>query len=216
LQASRTRDPERQAQIAEDLNEERLIAIPRLEWIEEQTDTALERANELRDQGQFEAALDIWQDLADNILSAAYERPAEEPKPTKKSMERRRTRPPAQQSPATPTVVFADDHTRLSHEIRTAVAQFNSDHPRAAPQPGRKTVLEPVRFDAAESERGETALFWANDFINAERDPHTLHPDYEHPTDAPSPVYHVEPRTKQLLDALKIPYQTVEPQTATR
>jgi hypothetical protein len=68
---------------------------------------------------------------------------------------------------------------------------------------------EAIQFAPEHAEQGEIALFWADDFMHGEFDPAEADPEYERPTSSPSPVYHVEPRTAQLLNTLQIPYRRI-------
>jgi hypothetical protein len=110
-------------------------------------------------------------------------------------------------------LVFADDHARLSHTIRKAVDCFNVEHPKGYPALGvnRSYWREAIQFDPEYAERGEIALFWADDFMHSECDPAEADPEYERPPNTPSTLYHVQPRTVQLLDSLRIPYRRVLP-----
>jgi hypothetical protein len=86
--------------------------------------------------------------------------------------------------------------TRLSFEVAAAVDQLVATLPPEDTRPGNVAPLEPIAFDPACSVRGRVALFYADDFMHANRE---------------RTVYYVRPRTRKILDALGVSYSIADP-----
>lgn len=91
-------------------------------------------------------------------------------------------------------IVYADEDARMSYEMAAAVKQLDQSLP---PEDfSTEITLIPISFREEDSNKGETALFFANDFME---------------TNDGEIIFYIRPRTQKILDALKVPYQVISP-----
>lgn len=87
---------------------------------------------------------------------------------------------------------YFDNDTRMSYEVAEQVRQLDNTLPRDV---RREAIpLQSVAFDETAINMAETVLFFANDFMHTNED---------------RTVFFIRPRTRQMLEAIGVPYRTV-------